>query len=269
MPEALYHQQDQCYSPTSVAGSPWHPSLLHGGAVSALFGQLISEQAARWPDFRLNRVSMDLWRPVPMQALHATATVLRDGQRLKLIELLICADQRPVARAQALLQRAVAVTLPDYAPRPAPSPPGPAGCDAFSIQAMLDAKGVSIPEGFHTRVEVREVTPWQERGAACGWLRVPVEVVAGVPLNPISQACMIADLGNGTGQLNLGQSVGCINADIVLSLFTYPRSEWLCLRSEAMLSADGVGAVYSDLFDEQGAIGRIMQSIQTNGEFDG
>ena len=269
MPEALYHQQGSVYSPTSVAGSPWHPSLLHGGAVSALFGQLISEQAAHWPAFSLNRVSMDLWRPVPMQALTTSLRILRDGQRLKLIELLISAGDRPVARAQALLQRRQAVTLPDYAPPPAAPPPGPEGCAPFSIQAMLDDKGLVIPHGFHTRVEVREVTPWQEKGAACGWLRVPVEIVAGVPLNPISQACMIADLGNGTGQLNLGRGVGCINADIVLSLFAYPRSEWLCLCSESMLSAEGVGAVYSEVFDEQGAIGRIMQSIQTNGEFDG
>jgi acyl-CoA thioesterase len=269
MTECLYHRIDNIFSPTPVAGSPWHPSLLHGGAVSALFGQVIAEQAALWPGFMVNRISMNLLRPVPMSALRVSTDWLREGNRLRLLQVDIESDGRLVARAEALLQKCGSVTLPDYAPRPAPPPPGPDGLPVFDIQAFLDSKGLPIPPGFHSRVQVHEVTPWDERGAATCWIRVPVEIVAGVPLTPLTRVCMAADLGNGTGQLNLGEGLGCINADISLSLFRYPQSEWICFSSDAQLSEQGCGVVHTRLYDSEGAIGHVMQCIQTNGEFRG
>jgi len=269
MTECLYHRTDNLFNPTPVAGSPWHPSLLHGGAVSALFGQVIAEQAEQHPDFMVNRITMNLLRPVPMQSLAVSCEWLREGNRLRLLQVSILVEGRLVAQAEALLQKQSAVVLPDYAPRPALPPEGPSGLPDFDIQAFLDAKGLPIPEGFHSRVQVREVTPWDERGAATGWIRVPVDIVAGVPLTPLSQVCMVSDLGNGTGQLNVGDGVGCINADITLALFRYPRSEWICLSSDAQLSEQGCGVVHTRLYDSEGAIGHVLQSIQTNGEFRG
>ena len=76
MTECLYQRHDDVFSPTPVAGSPWHPALLHGGAVSALFGLVVDEQAAKWPDFIVNRLTMSLLRPVPMQALQVRGRVV-------------------------------------------------------------------------------------------------------------------------------------------------------------------------------------------------
>ncbi|MDF1630099.1 MAG: thioesterase family protein [Alcanivoracaceae bacterium] len=269
MTECLYQRLDNVFNPTAVARSPWHPSLLHGGAVSALFGQVISEQAALQADFTVNRITMNLLRPVPMQALTVSCQWLREGNRLRLLRVDIHADGRLVAQAEAVLQRVLPVQLPDYAPRPAAPPAGPEGLPEFNIQQMLDSKGLEIPTGFHSRVQVRELTPWNEQGATTAWLRVPVHIVSGVPLNPLSQVCMLSDLGNGTGQLNLGAGVGCINADITLALLRYPVSDWICFSSEALLSEQGCGVVHTRLYDSEGAIGHVLQSIQTNGEFSG
>jgi acyl-CoA thioesterase len=269
MTECLYHRIDNVFNPTPVAGSPWHPSLLHGGAVSALFGQVIEEQVAHWPGFFVNRITMNLLRPVPMQALTVATQWRREGNRLRLLQVDILAEGRLVAQGEALLQKQSPVQLPDYAPRPAPAPAGPHGLESFDIQGMLDSKGLPIPLGFHTRVQVQQVTPWNEQGAATGWIRVPVHIVAGVPLTPLTRVCMLSDLGNGTGQLNVGNGVGCINADITLTLFRYPRSEWICFSSDAQLSDMGVGVVHTRLYDSDGAIGHVLQCIQTNGEFRG
>lgn len=269
MTECLYQRRKDVFSPTPVAGSPWHPALLHGGAVSALFGLVVDEQAANWPDFIVNRLTMNLLRQVPMQALQVRCHWLREGGRLRVLQVEIEADGRVVGRAEALMQKLGKVALPDYAPRPMSPPPGPEGLPTFDIQAFLDSKGLPIPAGFHTRVQVREVTPWDERGAATCWIQVPVEIVAGVPLTPLTRVCMASDLGNGTGQLNLGNGVGCINADISLSLFRYPVSEWICFSSDAQLTEQGCGVVHTRLYDSEGAIGHVMQCIQTNGEFRG
>ena len=269
MTECLYQRHDSLFNPTPVAGSPWHPALLHGGAVSALFGLLVDEQAAAWPDFMVNRLTMNLLRPVPMEPLESRCRWLREGGRLRLLEVALLARGQQVARAEALMQKTSPRELPDYAPRADVAPAGPAGLPVFDIQSFLDAKGLAIPPGFHTRVEVREVTPWDERGAATCWVRVPVEIVAGVPLTPLMRAAMVSDLGNGTGQLNLGQGVGSINADITLALFRSPRTEWLCLASQALMTEAGCGVVHTRLYDEQGAIGHVLQCTQANGEFRG
>ena len=269
MTEYLYQRVENTFTPTPVTGSPWHPSLLHGGAVSALFGQIISEQAELHPAFIVNRVTMNLLRPVPLQPLTVTHQWLREGNRLRLLQVSMFAGDRLVAQAEALLQKMTAVTLPDYAPRPAAAPQGPEGLPIQSIQKMLDDKGLSIPPGFHTRLEVREVTPWNEQGATTAWVRMPLHILEGLPLNPLSQVCMLSDMGNGTGQLHLSGEVGCINADINLFLFRYPRSGWLCLSSDAQLSEQGCGVVHTRLYDSEGEIGHVLQSVQANGEFNG
>lgn len=269
MTECLYQRHQNLFSPTPVAASPWHPSMLHGGAVSALFGLLMDEQVAIWPEFMVNRLTMNLLRPVPMEPLESRCVWLREGGRLRVLAVELLAQGRLVARAEALMQKVTPVVLPDYAPRPEPAPAGPAGLPEFGIQSLLNAKDQSIPPGFHTRVEVREVTPWDEQGATTAWVRVPVEIVPGVSTTPLMRAAMVSDLGNGTGQLSLGPGVGCINADITLALFRYPRSEWLCLASQAVMTEAGCGVVHTRLYDEQGAIGHVLQCTQTNGEYRG
>lgn len=269
MSEVLYRREDNTFTPGPAAGSPWHPSLLHGGAVAGLLGLLIEEQMTGWPDFMVSRVTMNLLRPVPMAPLDALARVERDGQRMKLVQVEIRAGDKTVARAEGLLQRRGGVTLPPYAPRPSSAPAGPDGLADFSIQQMLDDKGLNIPEGFHTRVQVRPLTPWNEQGQGTCWLRLPLQVVEEQALSPFVRVAMTADLGNGVGQLNLGDGRGTINADITLSLSRYPVSEWLCLQAEAEVRDTGLGLVHSRLYDSEGAFGHVLQTVQPNAEFGG
>ena len=267
MTEVLYHRDGDQFTPQPAAGSPWHPSLLHGGAVAGLLGLLIEEMIAQWPEFMVNRVTMNLIRPVPMAPLTARSRVERDGQRMKVVLVEVLAGDKPVARAEALAQCTGRVELPDYAPTPAGAPDGPEGLADFSIQQMLDEKGLGIPEGFHSRVQVRALTPWVEQGKGTCWLRLPLQVIADVPLSGFVRAAMTADLGNGVGQLNMGSGRGTINADITLSLFRYPQSEWLCLDAEAQVQSTGLGIVRSTLYDTTGACGYVLQTVQPNAEF--
>ena len=265
----LYNQSGQGFEPTALAASPWHPDLLHGASVAALFAWHLARWGQQHPEMRLTRMSLDLLRPVPRAALTMTRKMIRDGQRLKLVGFDLHAGERLVARGETLWQRMREVPLPDYAPRPEPPPAGPDALADFSIQAMLDAKGLSIPEGFHSHVCVRPLTPWNEQGQSTAWVHWPHAIVDDQPVTPLEQVCLLSDLGNGTGQLNFGNRIGAINADIGLSLFRYPVSAWIALSSRALFSADGIGVVRSSVYDENGEIGCILQSVQPNGEFEG
>ena len=267
--ESLFHRDGELFVPSDAAGGPWHPELLHGGAVSGLMTFAVLEALSPWPEFRLARITVDMMRPVPKAPLAVSSRLVRDGGRVKLLEVQISAGERVLTLARAVAQRPAPAPLPDYAPRPEPAPEGPEGIAEEGIQDMLDAKGLDIPTGFHTRVVLRPLTPFDERGQGTCWIHVPLNVVAGEPVSPLMHLGMVADLGNGVGQLNYGNAVGTINVDISLHLFRHPRSTWVCLESGARAEPDGMGVVNSRVFDEQGLIGHILQTVQPNGEYSG
>ena len=269
MSDALFHRDGPDYLPTPTSGSPWHPNMLHGGAVAGLFGHVLEENIADYGDFRLGRLTMDLLRPVPRQRLTVHTQLRRDGGRLKVLQLDMYQSDTLVASASAVLQRAHQINLPAHAPRAEAPPPGPDGLTETDIQSMLDAKGLKIPRGLHSRVAVRAVTPWNESGQGTSWLHLPVTIIAGQPLSPMVRAAMMSDLGNGVGQLNLGNATGTINADINLSVFRYPASEWVAIRAETQLQDNGLGLLQATLFDTDGAFGQVSQVVQTYGEYAG
>lgn len=265
--EFLYVRDGDFFIPTDAAGSPWHPSLLHGGSATGLMGHAI--EALVPAGFAVTRITMDLMRPVPKAPLAVHSQVARDGTRLKVIEVEVTHNGKAVCRASAALAKTQTIALPDYAPKPHAAPPGPDSLPLFSIQAMLDAKGLAIPHGLHTRVEVRSQNMWEERGHNISWLRLPVQVVQGEALTPFTRTCMVCDLGNGVAQLNLGNAAGMINSDVTLALFRLPQGEWLCFDSEAQVQPTGTGIVHSTLYDTAGSFGYIVQSVMVNREFGG
>lgn len=269
MKEWLFERQGSDFTATEACRSPWHPGILHGGAVSALFGLLAEEYLQQHPAFVLNRLSMNLFKPVPLATLNTRIEVVRDGGRLKLVRFYLSCQGKPVADAEALLQKTRALELPAWAPASHPVPAQPDTLSEFTIQDLLEEQGVDIPHGFHSRVRVRAVTPWNEEGATTAWLDVPLEILPGQPLTPLTRVCMLSDLGNGSGQLKLGEALGTINADIVLTLSRYPNSEWICFDSHAMFQPNGVGITHTRLFDTEGEIGHVLQAVQPNGDYQG
>ncbi|MFZ5723560.1 MAG: thioesterase family protein [Pseudomonadota bacterium] len=267
MTEFLYTRSGDFFVPTDVGGSPWHPSLLHGGTATGLLGHAVQSQLP--PGFVVTRQTMDLVRPVPKAPLAVRSEIARDGARLKVIGIEVTHDGKTVCRASAVAMKTQHVTLPDYAPLPHPPPPGPDGLPPFSIQQMLDAKGLKIPRGLHTRVEVRGRELWQERGHNMSWMRLPVTILENEPLTPFVRACLLSDLGNGVAQLNLGNATGMINADVTLALYRLPVGEWLGFDAEAQVQATGTGIVHSTLYDRDGSFGFVVQSVMTNREFSG
>lgn len=267
MTEYLYAREGDFFVPTEAAGSPWHPSVLHGGAGSGLLGFAVAGQVPA--GFVVTRITMDLVRPLPKAPLTVRAQTARDGSRLKVVEVDVAHNGKTVCRASAVLARTQEVALPDYAPRPHAAPPGPEGLPQFNIQQLLDAKGLDIPHGLHTRVEVRSREPWQERGRNTSWLRLPVEIVQGEALTPFTRTCLLCDLGNGVAQLQLGNATGMINADISLALYRLPRGEWIGFESEAQVQPTGTGIVHSTLYDPDGSFGFVLQSVMANREFAG
>ena len=70
--------------PNRCARSVWSLELVHGAAVAALLARGV--EAALRPELRVVRLTIDLMRPAPMQALEARTVVVREGRRIQVVQ---------------------------------------------------------------------------------------------------------------------------------------------------------------------------------------
>ena len=205
-------------------------------------------------------MTMDLYREIRVSQLLAVETdVIHDGKRIQLVEALITADGRAVARGRALKIRTADVPLPAPVEVWDP-PPGPEDAE------ILDWSGLGIEADglvhFHTdAVEIRTFRQsFAKPGRGMSWFRLKFPVIAGEEPTPFVRVAALADLGNGNSQSLSAADFFWPNPDVTLYLHRPPEDEWLGMRSLATQHDSGIGFADSLLFDRTGAIGRVGQS---------
>jgi hypothetical protein len=103
---------------------------------------------------------------------------------------------------------------------------------------------------------------FDQPGPSTDWIRLRVPVVAGEATRPVSRVAAAADFGNGISWvLSRLDGYTFINADLTIYLHRHPAGEWVCLEAETHAEPLGVAVAESKLWDEQGAIGRSLQSL--------
>jgi hypothetical protein len=253
---ALFHRDGSLIVPTPLARGPWDPRALHGGASSALLAWAC-ETHDPGPAAFLTRLTVDLLRPVPLAPLHLHVNTLRPGHKVQWIDAtLIDAHDRPVAHAVGLRMRTAEVDTKGSAEGVADPPPprqaSPAPLFPFGEGAV----------GYWTAHDVVLVRgTWTEPGPGIAWLRLKCPVVDGEPVSPAMRVAAAADFGSGIGNAVRFTNANAINAELSIHLHRHPIGEWVCVESSAWVQPTGVGMAESRLHDEQGPIGRAVQSL--------
>jgi hypothetical protein len=242
--------------PTERARGPWSPKALHGGPVAALVARA-AEQHAGDDGLQLARITLELLRPVPLAPLRVTSRLTRPGRKVQLIDTVVEADGVEVAWSRALRirvasgQRPLQPTVPeDEAPRP----------------PRLGVSSAPVIDGyraFHNEgMEIRYVGGrFDAPGPAVVWFRLRCPVVLDEAPTPWQRAAAAADFGNGVGaELDFRTST-FINPDLTVSIHRPPVGEWVCLDARTRFGSPGIGAAESELWDQQGRIGRAVQSL--------
>lgn len=260
MAEVLFRTDGKHYVPTALAGSPWHPAVLHGGAPAGLLAHCLESQVLA-ANMQPARLSIDLLRPVPKAPLNISVRPIRSGNRIMLLEGSLEAGGNLVALATALFVKAEPVSLPEYAPVYTGKLSDPEGIGSVSFQDVLFGQSGNMPPGLHTAVELRPASELKETGKGSAWIALPLKIVEGQVNSPFMLAALAADFGNGVGQLKLGENTGTINADVQLQLSRLPKGEWIGLDSEAFMDESGVGQVLTVMHDVHGRIGQVSQTI--------
>jgi hypothetical protein len=258
MTDAVFERDGERFVPTKRAGSPWADELQHGGPPAGLLARAIEDLAAT-DEMRVVRLTVDLFRPVPMKPVTVAARSVREGKRIHIVDAIILADGVEVSRASGLLLRAT--EQPQSRSAGTIHPPGEPG-DGDS-GPLLRGEDMPRRQGFHTASEIRRL-PRTETGPSTAWIRVP-ELVDGEVMSPLVRLASTCDFVNAVGSMGaLPGGPGFINTDSTIYVHRPPVGEWICLQVERGIEPDGIGVSSAVIFDREGSIGRATQAVLAN-----
>ncbi|MFE1591620.1 acyl-CoA thioesterase domain-containing protein [Nocardia sp. NPDC058705] len=249
-----FTQADGSYTPTRYSLSLWAPSTLSGPPVCGLMAREV-EAGYCTGGFVPARFTVDLHRPVPAVLLTIASELVRDGNRVRSVTILVRADGEIVARGSALLlkrstQPPGEVWRPDR-DRPLPPP---------NILATIDEKMHLFGSDGHGWSA--NMTEHQNDTRKRKWVR-NIPVVAGEKSSPF---CYAAMTGEQTSLVtNWGtEGIGFINTDVSITFSRMPIGDEMGLEAETHLSDDGIAAGAAVLYDEQGAFGICTTTALAN-----
>ncbi|WP_374023453.1 thioesterase family protein [Mycobacterium sp. HNNTM2301] len=243
---------------TDLARGTWSAAIQHGGPVSALLVRAL-ERCDQRDDTRLSRVVIDLLGGVPAEGdLWVNAQVQRGGKQIELVGAEMLAPgpdgaPRPVARAsgwrlQTLDTREVAHAAPDM---PAPR--------SEARDRNLTAR--DWDRNYVHSLDWLWLTEPLSEGPGESWIHPTVDLVTGESMTPLERLFAVADCANGIGsKLDISRWT-FLNTDLAVHVFRVPDGDWIGIRAETNYGPDGIGTTVGTLFDEQGAVGAIQQSV--------
>jgi hypothetical protein len=252
--DAFYLPDGDAFVATELTRGPWQGDMQHAGPPAALIGRAV-ENTQNGEGKRVARITYEILQPVPITTVEVTTRVVRPGRRVDLIEATLTADGEPLILARAWRMLIEKATLPTGTRSTAPLAPPSAGQARPFFETGYDV-------GYHTAMDVRFVRgEFRELGPAAAWMRMRVGLIAGEEPSPLVRVLVAADTGNGISAVLDHQTHVFVNTDLTVHLHRLPRDLWVRLDAETTIDADGIGLATSTLSDEDGTIGRALQTL--------
>jgi hypothetical protein len=249
--DAIFIRKGNAFEPTELARGPWDPDAQHGGAPAALIAGALERVSGGRP---FVRIALHLLKPVPLTPLTLTTEVVRDGRRARRLRADLRAGADVVCFADALQLQGGDDPMPEVELKARRLAPPDAGTPAISPAPWTMFGGDGLEIKF---VDGAFDTP----GPAAAWFRMRVPIVAGEPVSPLQRTLAAADFGNGISASVSWDDYSFVNPELTVYLLREPAGEWVGLDSRTAIDARGFGLAESVLYDEQGAIGRALQSL--------
>ncbi|MDG2306375.1 MAG: thioesterase family protein [Candidatus Binatia bacterium] len=270
MSDSVYTVEGNVYSPTKWAGSPWSTSMQHGGPVNGLFAREF-ERVAGEIGMQIGRITIDLFKAVPMDPLVAETRLLRQGKRVAAVETTLhpTDDSTLVSRATGLLLRAAPHDGRHWeTPECAPPPPESTSPATHPGDSKIPFK---MPPGFHEHLESH--AGLDEAGPFV-WMTTPLDLVTGETISPLQRATALTDMTLGTqmrmtvrgraaakpGETPPPAGALMINTDTTVYWERPFVGDDLGLRPSLITESDGIGTAEAILYDANGRVGRSLQT---------
>lgn len=88
-----------------------------------------------------------------------------------------------------------------------------------------------------------------------------VTIVAGEEPSALQRLGPLADSANGISFNVPVDELSCVNPDLTLTILREPVGEWFASRAATHAGPDGIGFSDAHLFDVEGLVGRVTQSL--------
>jgi len=231
--------------PRPHAHAPWSDDMLHGRLLAGLVAREV-ESGHIEDEWFPARLTIDMFRSPPMAPVSVTTARIRDGGRVRIIDVTLSTDGCELARARVLVARASDRRAePVWSRRPWDlahpdelHPPPGMDAEGEAIWQFCSEPGQFINSG----------------GPGRGWNRDLAQLVAGEDVSPFVRVATSADLSSPVA--NSGPAgLDYINADITLNLARLPNSDWLGYETIFHENANGISAASCVVHDLDGAVG--------------
>lgn len=256
---ALYLPDGDRFVGTELTRGSWHENGQAGGAVLTLLGHVLEDVPALAP-MSLSRLTVDLVRPVPVgEPLRVTPTVVREGKKIQVVDLVVTSADTEHVRARALRIRDEDLTGVEGAP------PSTTGEDPSRVlpppeDLLAVDRSPGVPGFLRLGAELRRTVEPVD-GVHGVWLRLRAPVVAGEPVRATSRAALPLDMVNLIGVRFDARTVTAINADVSGHLVRLPRGEWIALTGNTHFDPEvGHGVSMAVMSDGDGVFGLTSTS---------
>lgn len=255
MTDSFFTTEDQqWFKPTIHTRGPWDINSCHAGPPTGLIARAMEQLI---PDKRLIRLSVDLLRPIPFEGFSIAASTARDGRSVATTTAtLLDKDGRVMVSASGLhmIEQTPEYAYPTHSGSigtPSDAAPGPFPIQTLHDQPAFNGTGVEMryPEGQN-----------KEPGPTIAWMKT-VPLLENEQASPFQRICPLADCGNAFGRNADPAEVSFINPDLTIVLHRDPVGEWLGSQSVGYWEPTGQGLADALLFDENGVVGRAMQTV--------
>ena len=244
----------QLFESTDGTRSNWDPEIQHGSPPLALMTKLIEELAAD-SGLRVGRLTLDILGAIPVTQVRVRAWVQRPGSRISMMAAEMSAPrpdgtERAVARVTAWLL--------------ATSDTTDAATDRFP--PLVEGEAAPVPHGWVGAKGYLETLSWRRQRIAEGesnvaWLSPMVPLVDSEEMTDLQRLAMVADSVNGVGMALDPDKFGFMNTDTVVHVHRLPAGNDFGLCARASIGPDGIGVTSAEIFDRQGFIGVVAQTL--------
>jgi Acyl-CoA thioesterase C-terminal domain/Acyl-CoA thioesterase N-terminal domain len=244
----------QVFESTDGTRSNWDREIQHGSPPLALMTKLIEELAGD-SGLRVGRLTLDILGAIPVTRLRARAWVERPGSRISIMAAEMLAprpdgSERAVARVTAWLL--------------ATSDTADAATDRYP--PLVEGDSLTVPHAWDSAGGYLETVSWRTQRVAEGessvaWLSPLVPLVDSEPTTELERLAMVADCANGAGAALDPEKFVFMNTDTVLHVHRLPEGNDFALRARGSIGPDGIGVTTADVFDRQGFIGTVAQTL--------
>jgi hypothetical protein len=196
--------------------------------------------------------------PVPAEGdLWVRPQLQRGSKQIELVSAEMLApgpdgQPRPVARASGWRLQQLDTQALAHAAAPLPRP-------------LSEARSRDLAKDWDRNyvhgLDWRWLTEPLNKGPGESWIKPTVDLVNGETMTQLERLFAVADCANGIGSKIDITKWTFLNTDLAVHVFRVPDGDWIGFRAETNYGPDGIGTTIGTLFDEQGAIGAIQQSV--------